>query len=87
MTMQLENKEGKSKFTASVRKKLVDLLDEQAAKLKLNRSDVVESAIELWLKKLAEEEEEKYFSVAAAEMNKDAKVWNATTTASVLRNL
>ncbi len=87
MAIQFENKESKSKFTASVRKKLVDLLDEKAAKLKLNRSDAVESAIELWLQRIAEEEEENYYAAAAAEMNEEAKAWNATTTASALRNL
>ena len=87
MALQFESKENKGKFTASVRQKLIDLLDERAAKLKLNRSDAVESAIELWLQKLSEEEEEKYFSAAAAEMNEDAKAWNATTTVSALRNL
>jgi metal-responsive CopG/Arc/MetJ family transcriptional regulator len=83
--MSAGTKERKSKFTASVREKLVDLLDAKVAQLKVNRSDAVERAIELWLRKLAEEEEEAYFSAAAAEMNKDASAWNATTTRSARR--
>ncbi|HEY9792586.1 MAG TPA: ribbon-helix-helix protein, CopG family [Candidatus Obscuribacterales bacterium] len=75
----------KSKFTASVRQHLVELLDKRAAKLKLNRSDAVEEAIELWLRAQAEQDEETYFATAAKEMNADAKSWNATTTQSARR--
>lgn len=78
-------KQRKSKFTASVREKLVKLVDKRAAQLKVNRSDVVEEAIELWLRKQAEQEEETYFATAAKEMNEDAGAWNATTTVSARR--
>ena len=77
--MQTFKKERKSKFTASVKEKLVAMVDERAAKLKVTRSDVVEQAMELWLRKQTELEEEKYFQTAAAEMNADANSWNTLT--------
>ncbi len=77
--------ERKSKFTASVRNNLVVLLDEKAAQLKVNRSEAIEAAIELWLCKQAEHDEEEYCSRVAEEMNSDARSWNATTTASFKR--
>jgi Ribbon-helix-helix protein, copG family len=83
--MVASTRERKSKFTASVRENLVTLLDAKVAQLKVNRSDAVERAIELWLRKLAEEEEEAYFSTAASEMNEDASAWNATTSYSARR--
>ena len=76
------SKEQKSKFTASVNHSLVVLVDEQAAKLNVTRSHVIEEAMEMWLRKQADLEEEKYFQRAAAEMNEDARSWNATTTTS-----
>ena len=79
-------KERKGKFTASVKEKLIDLLDKKVAQLHVNRSDAVEQAIELWLKKQAEADEETYFAAIAQEMNDDARQWNATTTDSAKRN-
>ncbi len=76
-------KDRKSKFTASVKEKLVSLVDEKAAKLKVSRSDIVERAMEMWLRKQVELEEEAYFQSAAAEMNEDARAWNAITTSSL----
>lgn len=76
--------EGKSKFTASVRKTLVEHLDQKVAQLKLNRSEAVEQAIEIWLKKKAEEEEEAYFA-NYVETEEDAS-WVALTTESFWRN-
>jgi metal-responsive CopG/Arc/MetJ family transcriptional regulator len=81
--MRAIGKERKSKFTASVKKRLVALVDERAAKLNLTRSDVVEQAMEMWLARQAEAEEERYFQAAASEMNADAKAWNALTSRSV----
>lgn len=81
----MPTKERKSKFTASVKEKLVELLDKRVAKLKVNRSVAVEEAIELWLRKQAEQEEEAYFAATAQEMNEDARAWNATTTDSARR--
>ncbi len=78
--------ERKKRFTASVRGNLVNRLDKKAAQLKVNRSDVVEEAIELWLHKKVAEEEEDYFVSAAKEMNEDARAWNAHTTVSSTRN-
>ncbi len=75
----------KSKFTASVTAKLVELLDEKVARLKLNRSDAIEEAIELWLKQQAEKEEEEYFIASADAMNEEARSWNSTTSASAQR--
>lgn len=72
-------KDRKSKFTASVNERVVAKVDEHAARLKLSRSDIVEQAMELWLRSQAEQEEERYFTMAAAEMNADAKAWNALT--------
>ncbi|MBX9771379.1 MAG: ribbon-helix-helix domain-containing protein [Candidatus Obscuribacterales bacterium] len=76
--------EGKSKFTASVRESIVDHLDQKAAELKLNRSEAVERAIEMWLTKLAEEEEEEFFA-NYVQTDEDAS-WTALTTASFWRN-
>lgn len=75
-------KERKSKFTASVTERVVKKVDEQAEKLKVSRSDIVEEAMEMWLKSKLELEEEQYFAMAAAEMNADAKAWNALTSQS-----
>ena len=75
-------RERKSKFTASVKEKLVKLLDDKASQLKVNRSEAVAEAIELWLQRQAEQEEEAYFATAANDMNEDARAWNVTTTNS-----
>jgi metal-responsive CopG/Arc/MetJ family transcriptional regulator len=75
-------KEKKSKFTASVNARVVAKVDEQAEKLKVTRSDIVEEAMEMWLKIKAQQEEEAYFASAAAEMNADARAWNGLTSAS-----
>jgi len=77
--------EGKSKFTASVRESLVESLDKKAAQLKVNRSAAVEKAIEVWLGKLAEEEEEEYFAKHAQELNEEARSWNALVASELLR--
>jgi hypothetical protein len=69
----------KVRFTASVKEKLAQLVDEQAARLEVTRSDVLEQAMEMWLRSQADLEEERYFQEAAAEMNADAKDWNALT--------
>jgi|688.fasta_scaffold203909_2 metal-responsive CopG/Arc/MetJ family transcriptional regulator len=79
-------KERKSKFTASVNERIVASVDEHAAKLKLSRSDIVEEAMKMWLKTQVEQEDEKYFSSAAAEMNADAEDWNARTSRSIKDN-
>lgn len=79
-------KERKSKFTASVNERVVAKVDEQAAKLNVSRSDIVEEAMEMWLRTKEEQEQERYFMAAAAEMNADAKGWNALTSSSVTNN-
>lgn len=79
-------RERKSKFTASVNERVVAKVDEQAAKLNKSRSDIVEEAMEMWLKTKAEQEEEKYFMAAAAEMNADAKSWNSLTSRNARGN-
>jgi metal-responsive CopG/Arc/MetJ family transcriptional regulator len=79
-------REKRNKFTASVRDGLVERLDEKVAELKVTRSAAVEQAIELWLAKLTEQEEEAYFAACAKEMNDDARTWNATTTQSARNN-
>lgn len=73
----------RKRFTASVRERLVDLVDKEAAKLEVTRSDVIEQAMEMWLRAQAELDEEKYFQKAAPEMNADAKDWNALTSRSI----
>lgn len=78
--------EGKSKFTASVRESLVESLDKKVAQLKVNRSAAVEQAIEMWLRKIAEEEEEAYFAKHAQELNEDARWWNELTGSEFLRS-
>ena len=69
----------KSRFTASVNESVVAKVDEYVAKLRITRSDIVEEAMEEWLKAKLEDEEEQYFASAAAEMNADAKSWNVLT--------
>lgn len=69
----------RKRFTASVREQLVDLVDQHAAKLEVTRSDVIEQAMEMWLQKQSDLEEEAYFQQAAEEMNADAKDWNTLT--------
>ena len=51
----------------------MEMVDEQANKLALTRSDAIEQAMELWLLNHAETEEEAYFQAAANEMNADAR--------------
>lgn len=75
-------KQRKSRFTASVRENLVQLVDEQANKMALTRSDAIEQAMEMWLLNHAEAEEEAYFQAAAKEMNADAKDWTTLTSNS-----
>lgn len=75
--------EGKSKFTASVRETVVERLDQKVAQLKVNRSEAVEQAIEMWLKRVAEEEEEAYFA-NYTETPEDAS-WVALATYSAMR--
>lgn len=75
-------RERKTKFTASVNESVVARVDEHVVKLKVTRSDIVEEAMEMWLRSKTEEEEERYFTAAAAEMNADAKAWNALTSRS-----
>lgn len=77
--------EGKSKFTASVRETIVERLDERAAQLKVNRSEAVEQAIEMWLRRKAEEEEEAYYANYPEEMKEEDRSWTALTTASFFR--
>jgi metal-responsive CopG/Arc/MetJ family transcriptional regulator len=79
------HKDKKSKFTASVNKRVVDMVDKRATELKMTRSDIVEQAMEMWLKKHDEQEEENYFLATAAEMNADAKDWNTITSKSGIR--
>lgn len=76
----------RKRFTASVREQLVDLVDQHAAKLEVTRSDVIEQAMELWLQKQSDLEEEAYFQQAAEEMNADAKDWNTLTSKSQRHN-
>lgn len=82
----LARKERKSKFTASVSERIVARVDEHAAKLNVSRSDIVEEAMEMWLRARAEQDDERYFMAAAAEMNADAKFWNAITSNFVSDN-
>lgn len=79
-------KEPRSKFTASVREKVVAMVDERCATLNLSRSDAVEEAMEMWLHKQEELDEEKYFAEAASEMNADARQWNSLTTKSLTQS-
>lgn len=81
--MRSTGNERKSKFTASVRERLVRLVDEKARRLDVTRSEVIEEAMEMWLSKQEELEEERYFQSASEEMNKDAKEWNALTSNSL----
>jgi hypothetical protein len=78
-------KRTKGRFTASVRESLINLVDEQAVRLDLTRSEAVEQAMELWLKVHSEKEEDAYFQAAAAEMNADAADWNALTSKSAVQ--
>jgi len=73
------SRDRKSKFTASVNERVVTMVDKEAAKLNVTRSDIVEEAMEMWLRHKAEQEEERYFLAAANEMNADARAWNALT--------
>jgi metal-responsive CopG/Arc/MetJ family transcriptional regulator len=63
--------ERKIKLTVSVKEKLADFLDAKVAQLKVSRSEAVEKAIELWLRKLTEEDEKAYFAAASSEKKKD----------------
>lgn len=78
----MSKRQRKSRFTASVRESLVEMVDQQANKLALTRSDAIEEAMELWLLNHAEAEEEAYFQAAAKEMNADAKDWTTLTSSS-----
>ena len=49
---------------------------------KLNRSIVVENALEHWLCKQAEEDERAYYEAHADELNADGKSWSRITTAA-----
>ncbi|HEY9776628.1 MAG TPA: ribbon-helix-helix protein, CopG family [Planktothrix sp.] len=80
------HRDRKSKFTASVSERVVKRVDERAAELKLTRSDVVEQAMELWLRGQSEQDEERYFTAAATEMNADAKVWNHITSSKLMNH-
>jgi metal-responsive CopG/Arc/MetJ family transcriptional regulator len=75
------------KFTASVDERILEMIDARAQKLESTRSDIVEQAMKLWLKKQIEQEEEQYFSAAAEEMNTDAELWNALTSQSLTKNI
>lgn len=75
----------KSKFTASVNERIVAKVDEQAYRLKVSRSDIVQEAMEMWLQKQSELEDEEYFRNNAAEMNADAKEWNALSSQSIVK--
>jgi len=45
-----------------------------------NRSSVVQEALEKWVAKELEKEEEAYYSAHAAELNADSKSWSRITT-------
>lgn len=77
--------EGKSKFTASVRESLVESLDKKVAELKVNRSAAVEQAIEMWLQKIAEEEEEAYFAKHAKELNEESRSFTELVSSEFFR--
>lgn len=47
---------------------------------KITRSAIVEEAMELWLAKQNEVDEERYFQAHAAELNADSKSWSRITT-------
>jgi hypothetical protein len=48
-------------------------------KLNLNRSAIVQEAVEIWLAKQSEEEEEAYYKAHAAELNADSESWTRIT--------
>lgn len=77
--MMAISKEKQKRVTASLKERLVERVDIEAAKLAVSRSDAFEQALELWLRRLEELEEEQYFKLAAKEMNADAKDWNDLT--------
>lgn len=49
---------------------------------KLNRSSLIEEALEHWLCKQNEEDERAYYEAHAAELNDDSKSWSRITTAA-----
>jgi metal-responsive CopG/Arc/MetJ family transcriptional regulator len=76
----------KTKWTVTVKPQLCEEVD---AYVKLhgtvNRSTVVERALELWLARQLEEEEEAYYQKNAAELNTDSKSWLRITRESAKR--
>jgi metal-responsive CopG/Arc/MetJ family transcriptional regulator len=83
--MQTTVKEKKGKLSATVRESLISKVDEYAESIGATRSDLVERALESWLRQQAELADEAYFASAAKEMNADARDWNALTSKSVSR--
>lgn len=83
----MTKKDRKCKFTAIVNQRLVAKINAQAAKLNLTCSDIVEQAMEMWLKSQTELEEEQYFALAANVMNRDGSPWNKLTSKSITERL
>jgi hypothetical protein len=74
----------KIKFTASVSSTVNARFDTFLKKLKkTNKSEAIEEAMELWLCRVSEAEDEKYYAQAATEMNADSRDWSTATTASL----
>ncbi len=72
----------KSKWTVSVSPQLSEKVDLYVLQNQenVNRSSVVEEALELWLTNRVQEEEEAYYAANAAELNADSKSWSRITT-------
>jgi Arc/MetJ-type ribon-helix-helix transcriptional regulator len=72
----------KSKWTVSVSPQLSERVDLYVLHNQehVNRSSVVEEALELWLTNQVKEEEEAYYAANAAELNADSKSWSRITT-------
>lgn len=81
---KMQSKDRKSRITASLSEKVVQMVDQRAGRMQVHRSEIIERALLSWLQSQADIEEEEYFSQAAPEMNLDAKDWTAVTSRMVI---
>lgn len=76
----------KIKFTVSVSGPLNDRFDKYMEKLQLtNKSEAIEQAMTLWMRRIAESEDAEFYANSAAELNAESKDWTQATTDSVRR--
>lgn len=84
----LTPKKKKSKWTVSVSPIVSEAVEsylKKRKKDKLNRSSLVEAALEQWFQTQEEEEEKSYYADHASELNADSKSWSRITTEAAKR--